>query len=134
MKTTGQPTQPTPFDIAKGEALRSHGTLHPRPERVSAALFRGCAFFDARDLVQVKYEMLRQVSREGVPVQTAARAYGFSRVAWYQIKARYEACNLLGLLPQPRGRWRPPKKRMMSLLQAKPRSCASTMNGSGNMR
>jgi len=134
MRTTGQLIQPTPFELAKGEALRSHGTLNSRPERVSAALFRGCAFFDARDLVQVKYEMLRLVSREGVPVQTAARAYGFSRVAWYQIKARYEAGSLLGLLPQPRGRRRPPKKRSGPLRHLMPRSWANTTNGSGNMR
>jgi hypothetical protein len=78
--------------------------------------------------------MLRQVSREGVPVQTAAQAHGFSRVAWYQIKARYDACSLLGLLPQPRGPRRPPKKRTGPLLHPKPRSCASTTSGSGNMR
>jgi hypothetical protein len=134
MRTTDQRIQPTPFELAKGEALRSQGTFNPRPERVSAAVFHGCAFFDARDLVQVKYEMLRLVSRDGVPVQTAAQAYGFSRVAWYQIKARYEACSLSGLLPQPRGRPRPPKKRSVSLRRLKPRSCASTMNSSGTMR
>lgn len=89
--------------VLKAEALRACGTLNPRPERVIDPLFRGQSFFDARDLVQVKYEMVRRVEREHVPVQTAAAAFGFSRVAWYQVKARYERCGLVGLLPQRRG-------------------------------
>src|SRR5580692_7654350 len=42
-------------------ALRQQGTLNPRPGRVSDALFVKDSFFDSRDLVQVKYEMLRRV-------------------------------------------------------------------------
>jgi hypothetical protein len=43
---------------AKVEALRAQGVLHPRPEAVRDSLFGSHEFFDARDLVQVKYEML----------------------------------------------------------------------------
>jgi hypothetical protein len=89
--------------LPKTEALRASGTLNPRPGRVTDPLFRGHAFFDARDLVQVKYEMLRRVDREHVTVQTAAATFGFSRVAWYQVKARYDRAGLVGLLPQRRG-------------------------------
>src|SRR5713226_9381438 len=53
---------------AKADALRAHGTLHPRPQAVQAPLFASHDFFDPRDLVQVKYEMLRQVAVEGAPV------------------------------------------------------------------
>ena len=42
-------------------ALREHGTLHPHPEEVTDPLFSRDGFFDARDLLQVKYEMLRSV-------------------------------------------------------------------------
>ena len=123
MNATGRPTA---LDAAKSEALRTRGTLNPHPERISAPLFRASVFFDARDLVQVKYEMLRQVCREGVSVQTAARTHGFSRVAWYQVQARYDAQGLPGLLPQPRGPRRPPKKRNRLWPRAKPRRCASS--------
>jgi hypothetical protein len=94
----------------KLEALRTSSTLNRRPERVTDPLFRGHAFFDAHDLVQVKYEMLRRVEREHTPVQTAAAAFGFSRVAWYQVNGRYEREGLVGLLPRQRGPKRHPQK------------------------
>ena len=64
----------------KGEALRANGTFNPRAARVTDALFVKEDFFDARDLVQVKYEMLRRVREEGMNVVQAAAAFGFSRV------------------------------------------------------
>jgi transposase len=91
--------QPDP----KLEALRQHGTLNPRPQSVTDPLFQDQGFFDARDLVQVKYEMLRRVRVEGAPVQVTATAFGFSRMALYQIGQRFEAEGLAGLLPQRRG-------------------------------
>jgi hypothetical protein len=93
----------TQATLLKMEALRTSGTLNPRPERVTDPLFRGHVFFDADDLVQVKYEMLRRVDCEHASVQTAAAAFGFSRVAWYQVKARYDRESLVGLLPRRRG-------------------------------
>lgn len=65
-----------PSTNAKVDALRAAGTLNGRPERVVDPLFHGLRFFDARDLVQVKYEMLRCVEREQVSVQRAARTFG----------------------------------------------------------
>jgi len=42
--------------------LRQSHTLHPHPDLVRDPLFTsGSPFFDARDLVQVKYELLRRV-------------------------------------------------------------------------
>jgi transposase len=90
----------------KGRALREHGTLNPRPEQVRDPLFQDSAFFDPRDLVQVKYEMLRRVRVEGMSVTNAAKAFGFSRVAFYQALAAFRRQGLVGLLPRRRG----PKK------------------------
>ena len=45
----------------KVEALRAERSLNPRPETVTDEEFRTSEFFDARDLVQVKYEMVRRV-------------------------------------------------------------------------
>ena len=46
--------------------LRQTHTLHPHPERVRDPLFTsGSPFFDPRDLVQVKYELLRKVRVDG---------------------------------------------------------------------
>ena len=87
----------------KRQALRASGTLNPHPDRVQATLFQGNPFFDAHDYVQVKYEMLRCVWSDGLSVQCSAELLGFSRMAWYQIKAKYDPVGLAGLLPQRRG-------------------------------
>jgi transposase len=88
---------------AKNRALHEHGTLNPRPQAVQDPLFRVSEFFDPRDLVQVKYEMLRRVRVDDQSVTVAAKAYGFSRVAFYQILAAFEQEGLPGLVPKRRG-------------------------------
>ena len=53
---------------AKEAALAETRTLNPRPEAVRDEQFASSEFFDARDLVQVKYEMVRRVRVDGAPV------------------------------------------------------------------
>ena len=90
----------------KAEALRESRTLNPRPEEVTDEAFASSDFFDARDLVQVKYEMLRRVNEEGANVSSTAAAFGFSRQSYYQAAAALGEAGLAGLLPGkpgPRG-------------------------------
>lgn len=90
----------------KTAALTEARCLHPHPERVRDEAFLAEEFFDARDLVQVKYEMVRRVEVEGVSVTAAAAAFGFSRPAYYQAAAALAAAGLEGLVPDkpgPRG-------------------------------
>ena len=49
-------------------ALRAERSLNPRPEAVSDERFAASEFLDARDLVQVKYEMVRRARVDGEPV------------------------------------------------------------------
>ena len=84
-------------------ALRQQGTLHPHPEQVTDELFLTNEFFDARDLVQVKYEMLRRVQSDGQPVSRAAAAFGFSRPSFYQAQATFQQGGLPALVPHKRG-------------------------------
>jgi len=93
----------TPDAEPKTQALRQSGTLNPRPQDVHDALFREQAFFDSRDLVQVKYEMLRRVSQDGHSISQAAVGFGFSRPSFYQAQSAFEASGLAGLVPQKRG-------------------------------
>jgi hypothetical protein len=44
----------------KEAALRQARCLNPHPEHVRDPAFLASEFFDARDLVQVKYEMVRR--------------------------------------------------------------------------
>jgi transposase-like protein len=60
--------------------------------------FKGDEFFDSRDLVQVRYEMVRRVEVEGAPVAETARAFGCSRPTFYKVK---EALVSEGLSGQP---------------------------------
>jgi transposase len=87
----------------KNRVLREHGALNPHPQNVTDEIFTGSDFFDPFDIVQVKYEMLRRVRVEGCSVTQAASAFGFSRVAFYQIKAAYEEEGLPALIPKRRG-------------------------------
>lgn len=88
---------------AKAERLKQLGALNPNPERVRAPWFQAGSFFDARDLVQVKYEMLRQVSHEGASKAEAAALFGLSRPTFYQAEAAFARDGLAGLLPRQRG-------------------------------
>jgi transposase len=87
----------------KRDALRQRGCLHPHPEKVTDELFRTTAFFDSRDLLQVKYEMLRRVEVDGHTVSHSAFIFGLSRPSFYQAKALYEQGGLPALLPKKPG-------------------------------
>ena len=83
--------------------LKEHGTLNPHPEEVVDEFFLAHDFFDRRDLLQVKYEMLRRVSIEGRPRQEAAKAFGFSRPSFYSAQKSFEQQGLAGLMARRRG-------------------------------
>ena len=90
----------------KVRALREARSLNPRPEAVSDQQFSGSEFLDARDLVQVKYEMVRRARVDGQPVGRAAEAFGFSRPSFYAAQRALDAGGLAGLVPArpgPRG-------------------------------
>ena len=105
---------------AKTRSLKEHGCLNPHAQRVRDELFVSNAFFDPRDLLQVKYEMLRRVREDGVPVSHAAASFGVSRPTWYQAQRAYEAGGLPGLLPDRPGPRRPHKlsDEVVDVLQA----------------
>ena len=90
----------------KEAALAETRCLNPHPEQVRDPAFLASDFFDARDAVQVKYEMVRKVKADGAPVTEAAAAFGYSRPAYYAAAAALERSGLEGLVPArpgPRG-------------------------------
>jgi transposase len=93
---------PAPED-PKVAALRTAGALHPRPDALQDPAFASHEFFDRRDRVQVKYEMLRRHRVDGRPVTEVAGAFGVSRQAFYATETAFTAAGLPGLLPRPRG-------------------------------
>ena len=87
----------------KIEALRKQGSLNPHPDKVQDPLFAAADFFDARDLVQVKYEMVRRVHVEHEAVSQSAATFGFSRPTFYQARALLERGGLAALVPKKPG-------------------------------
>ena len=87
----------------KLQSLGENGTLNTRITCVLDELFLDSEFFDPRDLVQVKYEMLRRVREDGLSVSKMSKMFGFSRVSYYQIQHAYDQQGLAGLMPRQRG-------------------------------
>jgi transposase len=87
----------------KVKALLEEGTLNPNPEKVRDPKFQQNEFFDSRDVVQVKYEMLRRVSIENASVMHATKEYGVSRPTYYLSKASFDKGGIAGLVPRKRG-------------------------------
>lgn len=95
-------TKAKPAD-PKVQALRERGCLNPEAIRVTDDLFHSNVFFDARDLVQVKYEMLRRVRIDGQPITQSAAAFGLSRPSFYLAQKSLDRGGLSALVPRKPG-------------------------------
>src|SRR5271163_3384171 len=80
----------------KEEALARDGVLNPRPEAVRDPLFVDNPFFDTRDLVQVRYELVPRHQADGQSIRDAADVFGVSTPTLYQDPERFG---------RPRPRW-----------------------------
>ena len=87
----------------KVENLAQDGTLNPAAGKVRDPKFQEGGFFDPRDIVQVKYEMLRRVSVEKASVTDASDDFGVSRPTFYQAKSDFDDAGIAGLVPKKRG-------------------------------
>jgi transposase len=88
---------------SKSEALAQDGVLNRHPDAVRDALFAGNPFFDPKDLVQVRYEMVRRHRIDGAAISEVAAAFGVSRPTYYKAQDALETAGLAGLLPSQRG-------------------------------
>ncbi len=105
---------------SKASALAEDGALNPAPLKVGDPKFREESFFDPRDIVQVKYEMLRRVSVDKMSVTQVSDEYGVSRPTFYQAKTDFEGGGIAGLAPRKRGPRGPTKIQgeVLALLRA----------------
>lgn len=92
-----------PKSDPKQDALHARGALNPHPERVLDSLFDDDELFDPRDLVQVKYEMIRRARLERQPVTEACRSFGLSRPVFYRTEQALKQEGLPGLVAKKRG-------------------------------
>lgn len=87
----------------KDAALIRDGALNPHPEAVRDRLFNENPFFDPKDLVQVRYEMVRRHHVDSLPISDVAEAFGVSRPTFYKAQSALADQGLAGLLPRQRG-------------------------------
>jgi transposase len=86
-------------DDQKEQHLRKHGAFHANAAAVADPLFEESEFFDRRDSVLVKYEMLRRVQVDGLSAMEAAKRFGFSRAGFYKTLSAFQRLGLVGLIP-----------------------------------
>jgi len=94
-----------PMEDNKSRELRQCRCLNPHPEKVTCDLFTKAGFFDPRDLLQVKYEMVRKIEVEKKTIRHTAREFGFSRPSAYKALDSFQKSGVTGLLrtkPGPR--------------------------------
>jgi transposase len=87
----------------KAEALARDGVLNPHPEGVRDPLFNDNPFFDPKDLVQVRYEMVRRHQTDGIAISDVAETFGVSRPTFYKAQGALAGQGLAGLVPRQRG-------------------------------
>ena len=87
----------------KTDILKKNGTYNTNHSAVKAGEFQNNLFFDAEDLAQVKYEMLRSVSCGENSVREAAEKYGLSRQSYYIVKDGVEKEGLCALIHKKTG-------------------------------
>lgn len=101
-----RPTRQDP----KAAALARDGVLNPHPEGVRDPLFNDLdcraadnPFFDPKDLVQVRYEMVRRHQKDGIAISDVAETFGVSRPTFYKAQGALAGQGLAGLVPRHRG-------------------------------
>lgn len=87
----------------KKAALKKSGGLNPHPEKIKDEKFINKDFFDANDLVQVRYEMVRYSKSNEKNISEIAELFGTSRLTIYRLIQLFDEHGLCGLIPQKRG-------------------------------
>ena len=85
----------------KTQRLQQSGTLNPSPEKLVDPLFADTEFFDPRDLLQVRYEMVRRC--EEASLRETAERFGASAPTCVRANRAFREGGLQALIPQRRG-------------------------------
>jgi len=89
--------------LHKQDILLKNGTYNKNHIKVTEQRFINDDFYDSRDLVQVKYEMLRTVRESERTVDEVAGKFGFSRSGFYKIKSTFEKEGVSAFVPNKTG-------------------------------
>jgi len=92
--------------MLKKDVLLENGTFNKNHAKVTEQRFLDDDFYDPQDLVQIKYEMLRTAKESSRNIKEIAIQFGFSRAAFYKIKASFDKEGISAFCPNRSG----PKK------------------------
>ena len=90
-----------PDDDPKVMNLEASGTRNRHPERIRSRRFRDGGFFDPRDLLQVRYEMVRNDGN--APLASVAAEFGVSVPTCVRLRRSFREGGLQALVPRRRG-------------------------------
>lgn len=93
----------------KKEILLANGTFNKNHEKVKDEKFLTEPFYDPMDIVQVKYEMLKDATEGSRQIAKLADEFGLSRASFYKIKEAFESRGLSALVPEKPGPKKPYK-------------------------
>jgi len=94
---------------SKRQFLQSARAWNERARLVETSLFQQSDFFDPRDKVQVKYEMLRAALVDGLTVSEVSHQFGYSRETFYTSAEMFADQGIVGLVDAKRGPKKPRK-------------------------
>lgn len=95
--------------MSKQDILMENGTFNTNYAKVSEPRFVNDEFYDSRDLVQVKYEMLKAARESKESIQEISARFGFSRAGFYKIKNSFEKEGFTAFVSNktgPRNTWK----------------------------
>lgn len=95
--------------MGKKQILLANGTYNKNYEKVKNDKFLTDSFYDTMDIVQVKYEMLKDAVDDSRGIAQVADDFGFSRASFYNVKEAFDKKGLSALVPEKTGPKKPYK-------------------------
>ena len=89
--------------IEKKEILMKNGTFNKNYKKVTEEKFSEGGFYDPMDIVQVRYEMIKETERGGKTIDRISNAYGYSRASYYHIRDNFNKNGMSALIPERTG-------------------------------
>ena len=87
----------------KKDILKKNGTYNKNHSKVIREKFLTGGFYDPVDAMQVKYEMIRDADDADVNISHLSKEYGYTRTAFYNIKAAFSKGGMQALVPSKTG-------------------------------
>lgn len=87
----------------KKDILIKNGTYNKNHDKVQKKAFQEDEFYDPMDVVQVRYEMIKDASGGGRAIEQVTSEYGYSRASYYHIMDNFKKGGMLALVPEKTG-------------------------------